>query len=72
MAREGKVTALFPPGNNGKQRGAGQLTDNSTGDMYVFQTPQDATGTIAIDMKVVYEVGNGGNATGVKSATSEG
>ena len=62
LPKEGLVIDLFPPGNDGSERGAGIVRENdgtNRGAEFVFQTPQDVeTGPIAVGQAVHFRALN--------------
>jgi len=67
----GKIKDLYPPGNNGKEQGAGRITLDGTSDNYVFQTPDDidqASVPVSAGTPVTFDIGNGKQAGNVKKA----
>lgn len=67
----GTIKDLFPSGNDGSQDGAATATDSSTGNDYVFFTPQDVTsGSVPLSAgtKVNFDI-NGNVAANVQKIT---
>jgi len=62
LPKEGLVINMFPPGNDGSERGAGIVRENdgtNRGAEFVFQTPQDVeTGPIAVGQAVHFRALN--------------
>jgi hypothetical protein len=62
LSKEGVVVNMFPPGNDGSERGAGIVRENdgtNRGAEFVFQTPQDVeTGPIAVGQAVHFRALN--------------
>jgi hypothetical protein len=73
MARIGAIKDTFPPGNNGSSHGAGRVTDDETGNDFVFQTPDDVAPGLALypGLKVAFNI-SGNQATGLVNATEQG
>ena len=62
LPKEGLVINMFPPGNDGSERGAGIVRENdgtNRGAEFVFQTPIDVeTGPIAVGQAVHFRALN--------------
>jgi len=66
----GTIKDLFPPGSYGFRHGAGQITEDGTGTVYVFQTPDDVTldprsPLLKVGDRVTFENPSGRQATDV-------
>ena len=72
LPKEGLVINMFPPGNDGSERGAGIVRENdgtNRGAEFVFQTPQDVSDTpLELNTKITFEA-EGNDARNVKKAT---
>ncbi len=64
---KGIIRNIFPPSNNGQNRGAGMI-DGDTGNNLVFQTPGDNNNQILkVGQDVTYEVDAQGQITNISA-----
>ncbi|MGZ3864643.1 MAG: hypothetical protein ACXVPN_06320 [Bacteroidia bacterium] len=64
----GKIKSMYPPGNSGSHPGAGKISEDGTGNTYVFQTPGDVADGIVLSegTAVTFDVTNGKSVSNVK------
>jgi len=67
MAKTGIIKDTYPPGNTGKDQGAGRIVEDGTNAIFIFQTPDDVTavGNLVAGQKIKFDSGNGKTASGV-------